>query len=265
MPKVVSFLVLAMVIFVPNVAWAQLANIANVYDIGDNNAVDGDILISTADKGLVLANTAYDIHLFGILQDHPLVAMKRVSQTGKAVSRYGTAQVNVTTLGGAISAGDYITSSGIAGKGQKATISGYVIGVAMSPFADKDGQTMTYQNKQIASGKVTVSLNFGYAELSGPKSASLFANTFTAALSQNMKDPDKFAKIFQYIAAGFTVFVSFIFGFFTFSRAIPKGIEALGRNPLARRPIMFSIILNIVLTIITAGAGLIGALIIIRL
>lgn len=264
MPKVVSFFILVVIFLMPIVAWAQSGEISNVYDISDQSAVDGDILISES-QGLNLAKTAYDTHLFGVLQGQPTLVMKRVDQTGKAVARYGTANVNVTTLGGAINTGDYITSSEIAGKGQKAVVSGFVIGVAMSPFTDKDGQTITYQNKQVASGQIPVSLNFQYTQLTTPNSASLFANTFTAALFQNMKDPDKFAKIFQYIAAGFTVFVSFIFGFFTFSRAIPKGIEALGRNPLARSSILFSIILNIILTVVTAAAGLIGALIIIRL
>jgi len=248
------------------------SDISSVYELSETDAQEGDILSSTSDKGLVRTTTAYDSHLFGILQSQPLMVFRRVDNKGKPVGRNGTARVNVTTLNGPITAGDYVTSSDIAGKGQKATLSGYVIGVALTSFGENDGTKTDYTNtsdpklnKQIASGTVTVALKIEYAELSTARSTSRLVSTFSTALFQNMKDPNKFVDVLRYLAAAATVLVSLGIGFFTFSRSIPKGVEAIGRNPLAEKAILFSIILNIVFTILTAGIGIAVAALILRL
>lgn len=238
-------------------------DVGYTFDIADPKAEIGDILINT-DKGLVLATEAFSNKLFGVVQQQPVLVFKTKDGTGRPVARTGVVEVNVTTLGGAISAGDYITSSEITGKGQKATLSGYVIGVAMAPLKEA-GQTTEVKGKTVYSGKIPVALRVEYAELTNARSASRLLDSVNTAFFQNVQSPQQFLNIFRYIAAGFVTLIGFGFGFFTFSRSLPKGIEAIGRNPLAEKAILFSIVLNIVLIVLSAGISIVGAVIILRL
>lgn len=266
-----GLLVLLGVEIIPTVSvLAQAADIASVYEIADPQAEDGDLLVITSDQGLVRATKAYDTHLFGVLQTQPLFVYRRFDNLGKPIARSGIAKVSVTTLGGAINVGDYITSSEIPGKGQRGAGAGYVVGVALSSLGENDGQQIDFtpqegSAKKVTSGTISVALKIEYAESSGARSPSQFLNTFSSALFTNIKDPDKFMQIFKYIMAGAAIVVSFALGFFTFSRSIPKGIEAIGRNPLAEKAIIFSLVLNVIFTILTVGAGIIAAVFILRL
>lgn len=251
-----------------DVSQAFSADISSVYDVTDTEAIDGDILVSTTDKGLIRATAPYDSHLFGVLQSLPLMVFRRIDNQGKPVARNGTTRVNITTLNGPIKAGDYITSSEIPGKGQKADASGYVIGVALSPFGENDGQKINYQNKQVASGTINVALKIEYAELTTPRPSAVgnrMLGAFEAAFFKNVQDPSKFSQVLRYILAAIVVLVSLGVGFLTFSRSIPKGVEAIGRNPLAEKAILFGIILNIIFTVLIAGVGVTVAVFILRL
>lgn len=272
--KIALILILLLPLFTATLAFAQAqsTDVSFVYDITDSKAESDDILIADKNQGIVRANHPYDYQLFGVLQSQPLLVYRRIDNQGKAVARNGITTVNVTTLGGPIKAGDYITSSEIPGKGMKAGISGYVIGVALTSFSDQDGQPMDYapastpnETKKIAAGKITIALKIEYAELTTSRSTSTLMTSFNSALYQNMQDPGKFVQVLRYIAAAVTVLISFGVGFVTFSRSIPKGVEAVGRNPLAQKAIMFSMILNIIFTILTASVGVLVAALILRI
>lgn len=260
---VACLLFIAVLVFPAKVLAAEL-DISSLFNITDAKAQDGDILSSQNDT-IVRSIAPYDPHIFGVLQSGSLLILKKIDQTGKAVARYGTAEVNVTNFNGDINAGDYITSSEVAGKGQKATINGYVIGIATAPLTATSSAKLDYNGKQLSSGQIPVVLRIEFAEINKSRNVGSLFDTFNIALFNNIKDPSRFAEIFRYLAAGLVVLSSFTFGFFTFSRSIPKSIEAIGRNPLARKTIMFSIILNIIFTVITAGIGIVAAVVVLRL
>ena len=116
----------------------QGIEVTSVYEVADRDAVEGDILKAT-DKGLIRTTIGFDNKIFGIIADSPLLIFRSETK-GKPVIRSGIAQVNVTTLNGPIKYGDYITSSSVAGKGQKATESGYTVGMALGAF-NGEGKT----------------------------------------------------------------------------------------------------------------------------
>ena len=60
----------------------------------------------------------------------------------------------------------------------------------------------------------------------------------------------------RYLLAVAIVLISFTLGMIYFGRASRAGIEAVGRNPLAKRVIQFTVIMNIVLTIVIVIVGL---------
>lgn len=250
-------------------ARAQL-EIAETFDV-PQEAVDGDI-VSYTDKGVVLSSREYDDKIFGAIETSPLVAYRRVDNSGLPVVRNGTSEINVTTINGPIKTGDFITSSSLPGKGEKAVVSGYIIGVALQDFSEQDGETVSYSPpqgdtggaRQVRSGKINVAIKIEYAELSSARNANRLFDILNGALFRSVQDPEKFVNIIRYIAAGLAVLISFLIGFFTLARTIPKGIEALGRNPLARATIQFGIILNIIFTVGIALVGIVAAIILLR-
>ncbi|MCL4367550.1 hypothetical protein M1563_05290 [Patescibacteria group bacterium] len=269
-----AFLLFFSIYLIPISVIAQSSSIevTSVFDLADKEAQNGDIISNIEGVGLTRTTAAYDQRLFGIVQNDPVIVYRRLDNSGTPIARSGVAEVNVTTFNGDIQSGDYITSSEIPGKGQKADASGYVIGVALESFTSQDGQEYDYQPisnpskiQKLKTGQIQVALKIEYAEITRTRFLSGLLNIINTALFKNLEDPNKFVQLFKYTSAGLVILVSFIIGFLSFSRSIPKSIEAIGRNPLAQRAIHFSIILNIVLTIITALLGIGAALLILRL
>ena len=238
------------------------ADVTVSYPLVDVDATDGDILVST-DKGLVRATDAYNIKLFGIVKKESIVVFKQEGNDTIPVARGGVVRVNVTDLNGEINQGDYVTSSPIAGKGQRADKTGYSIGTAMGGF--EPVSTETIEGKEVTIGTVPVALKIEFVELSTPRSTPRLIEQLTTALFQSAQDPNKFAEMVKYIIAGIVVLASFLTGFFTFSRSVANGVEAIGRNPLAKVSIYLSIALNMIFTIVITGVGIFASILIIRL
>jgi len=233
---------------------AQGIEATSTYEIVDTAAVEGDILVST-DKGLTRADKGFDNKMFGILVDQPILVFRSADSKGKPVVRSGVTEVNVTTLNGPIKYGDYITSSSISGKGQKAVGSGYVLGTALAAFDGAAGEV----------GKIPVALRFEYPSLSSQNSFGRLIGILGSSFLENVGDPKKLTEVIRYIAAGLVVLLSFTFGFLTFSKSIVKAMEALGRNPLAKTTIQLSMLINIALLVITGIIGIVASILIIKL
>ncbi len=234
-----------------------------IYEVADDMAVDGDIL-KASDKGLVRTAIGFDNKIFGIIQDNPLIVYRTPTQ-GKPIVRSGIAQVNVTTLNGPIKYGDFLTSSAITGKGQKALESGYTLGMALGAFTGEGAVQVDGPNGKVASGKIPVAVRIEYTELTNPRFAGRLFGFIGTSLLENVSDPKQIGTIVRFIAAGLIILLSFTFGFLTFSRSIAKSIEALGRNPLAKATIQMTIVINIALLVVTAVVGIVASILIIRL
>lgn len=241
----------------------QGIEVTSVYEITDPNAVEGDIVTIT-EKGVVRANIGFDPKMFGVIQNFPLLVY-RTEVKGKPIIRSGVAEIGVTTFNGPIKYGDYITSSLIPGKGQRAAESGYVLGIALGAFDGSGGQTINGPNGKVALGKIPVAIRIEYAEISNPRFVGRLFSFIGAAFLENIVDPKKFGDIIRFGAAALVLLLSFTFGFLTFSRSILKSIEAIGRNPLAKNTIQFSMILNIILLLATGLVGIIASVLIIKL
>lgn len=241
----------------------SFADISYTYSGVDPKAIEGDILITT-NEGLVLANATYSNRIFGVLQNDSVMIYKDVNNTGTPVARAGIAQVNVTTINGPIKKGDFITSSPLAGKGMKAVQSGYVLGTALDDFSGEGAQTVNIDNRTASLGSIKVALRIEYAEIDTTRSLNRLLEYFNSALFRNIQDPEKFVQIVRYAAAGFIIILSFAISFFTFSRTVAKGVEGIGRNPLAKNAIQFSMFVSAALTVAIVLIGIIASFVIIR-
>ena len=245
-------------------AFAQ-SDIVNTYDLSDTQTQDGDILIFTAEAGITRAILPYDINIFGVRQDIPIAVYRRVDNTGNSVARSGVANVNVSNINGPIKAGDRITSSQIPGYGMKADISGYVTGTAINDFNEDRGQDLEFQGRNLKIGKIPVALKVEYAELTAPRSLNNLFSYIGTSFLQGVSDPRGLSDAIKYIFAGLIVLVAITFGLVILTKSVPKSIEAIGRNPLARRSINISIAMNIFIVVAITIAALFAAFLILRL
>lgn len=225
-------------------------SVGYAFAVDDPQAVIGDILTLRNGK-LVRTDKPYDNELFGVLQGKPALLFKVQGTTNaQPVVKDGIAMVNVTAQNGEISYGDFITSSKETGKGQKATKSGYVLGAAMG-------------NLKEGNGRILVSVKPEYAEITTAVGAARLLNYVNESIFRTQRNPEKFLKGIQYVAAGAVALVSFVLAFLTFSKAVVRGVEAVGRNPMAKGTIYVSIVINLILTASTVGFGILAAVVII--
>lgn len=250
---------LSFLLLIPPVALSQQASptptpttapdfglgIATLITLKDKTAKDGDIIIFTS-TGYKPSDRAYDPQAYGILTDNPAVTLERkttTDNTQRYVVRSGKAYIRVTTQNGTIKAGDLITTSKTKGAGQKSTQDGYIVGTALEGYQNSNPKAV---------GKILVSLTFAF-QTSVTALRSNLLDSFGLALNAPFLSP---GTTLRYILAGFCVLLAFGLGMGYFGRVTRSGVEALGRNPLARRIIMTSVIINSVLTLATMAIGL---------
>jgi hypothetical protein len=178
--------------------------------------------------------------------------------------------VNVTTAGGPIAIGDYITSSTLPGKGEKAPeASGYMLGAALATFDGKEGGTpVTVDGKPYQQGKVLVAIGIGPASPILFKAGGGIMGTIkqiTNAIMYNIKSSKSFERITRIILAALVALLVIYVSFRTFGKNVTKGIEAIGRNPLAKNSIQAMIIMNVILILVVSIGGIILALVIVSL
>lgn len=211
--------------------------------INDADAQNGDI-ICTYPEGNVRCNYEYDTTILGVISDDPALSIEDFDlDSSRLVVTSGIATVRVTAINGNIKEGDLITTSSKVGLGQKVTRNGYVLGMAIENFESDDEDTV---------GRVQVVLNIHPASgSSGPR------GNLMQFIKEGMMVPVfEPVESLRYILAALMVIISFTLGMIYFGRASRSGIEAVGRNPLAKKVIQLTIFLNIVLTTVIVLVGL---------
>lgn len=225
--------------------------ISNSLPIAEKTVNDGDI-ITVSEKGYTLSKMSYDPSVIGIVSLNPAIAIT-IEGIGKTypVITFGNANVRVSTTNGTIKKGDLITSSAMPGIGMKADKSGYVIGSALQDFDSNNPNEI---------GKIAVALNvyYFYSKLFLPK-IGIFDILKMSSLA-TYEQPSLFLK---YLVALIILLISIVFGFFSFARSASKGIEALGRNPLAGKSIQLGMLINALISIAIIAAGMIIAYVVI--
>lgn len=120
------------------------ADIAELYGTNDASISMGDVVSvdTTLDSGVAKSAAPYDSRAIGVVSTRPAVLMgsdKREGINSVPVALAGRVPVKVSTVNGVIKAGDYLTTSDIAGVAMKATEAGPVIGQAISDYqSDSD-------------------------------------------------------------------------------------------------------------------------------
>lgn len=229
------FCILQSIFFVPTAlaqAGPTLGGIAVNIAVSDGDIQEGDI-ISATKEGFKKSNQEYDVLIFGVVVNAPVLSLAPRDPATVAVVGSGEVLVRVSTEGGNIEVGDFITSSTTAGVGKKAVKSGYVIGKALEGYSDSTNL-----------GKIAVLIGPSFGVGSGASGAA-------GALIDVVANPDNSRFILSTIL-GIIILLGSIFAFI---RLITTGVTAIGRNPLARGIIYRSMVIASFAVAILAIAG----------
>jgi len=209
----------------------------------DKEAKDGDI-ICTYKEGNSRCNESYDPAIFGVISDNPSASIEdRDLKDARLVISSGIAVVNVSSANGDIGEGDFITTSERNGVGQRASRNGYVVGMAMESYQSDNPDNI---------GRIQIMVNIHpTGAISGSRGNLL--QFIREGLAVPIFEP---VESLRYLLAIAIVIISFTLGMVYFGKASRSGIEAIGRNPLAKRVIQLTVFLNIALTVVIILVGL---------
>lgn len=238
MKKRFLFLINSFLFFSLFVFAQDLPLVAKNLEINDSEINVGDI-ISQSKEGFIKCKIPYDQNIIGVIGEKPILIFGRPSPTTFPVITLGETLVKVSNANGEIKKGDFITCSQKPGVGQKATESGFVVGKALEDLKQDEGLIRTEINIQYQS------------LISYPPPSAILGKIW-----ELLGKPENFPKFLRYIFAIILGGGSFFSGFFFFVRALREGLEAMGRNPLARRSIQFGMIINLVAISLLTLAGL---------
>ncbi len=192
---------------------------------------------------VVVADTTNVGRLLGVVVP-PSSASISLSGTGTSqvqVVTSGTANVLVSTAGGSIHVGDYITVSPIAGVGQKVGDSSTrVVGTAQTDF-DGSGDGVTKRTidtgtgtKEVAIGQIPVVI--AVSTYSGDGKQSYVVPNWLQNLSNTLAG--KSVSPIRVIIAGLVLIIALISVSVLLYAAVRNSIISIGRNPLSRGPVL---------------------------
>lgn len=213
---------------------------ANYVPIADKNVSEGSV-ISYDSNAYILTRVEDDKDMVGVITSTPAI-----SQTIESSIPYypivtsGDSIVLVSTKEGIIKKGDFLTGSSIPGVAVKAKTSGYIIGRAQEDYAGKD------------IGKITMTIDIHFVYIADN---NLFNNTVNFVRFRTGVTNEYAATTFRYVLASALISLTLFFVFVLISRTANKGIDALGRNPLASRQIHVGIFLNILISVLIMAIG----------
>lgn len=221
---------------------AKASSLATAISIEELEATDGSIICESGK--FMLCDKEYSPQTYGVVDTTPDVAfISDRDPNKKPVTTQGVVPVRVSTINGPIVAGDYISSSTIPGVGQKATRSGYVLGIAQADYSATDPQAIDL---------IPVSIQ---------TKPAIMTNRAGANLIQLIKDGIDATYLspvlaLRYMLATLVTLGSIFLAFWFFARVAHTGVQAIGRNPLAGKTIQMGIIYNVFITLGVMGVGL---------
>jgi hypothetical protein len=227
--------------------------VAGMYEISGTKPKTGDIIASKSNQGFAISSLEYNPSIFGIMSpDASIILSDNISTSSSSmfpVVTSGITTVNVDTSNGKIKKGDFITSSNKPGIGMRAIHSGYVIGSALEDYSGT------------GTGKINAAIFIHFENMS-PSVGNDLLKIFQLSSIATYEQP---LTVFKYFVALLIIVLAFAIGFLIFGRIAGIGVEALGRNPLAHTKIQTGIIINTFITLGVIAAGLILAVVILRM
>lgn len=198
------------------------------------------------------------------------VSLSTPNQQQAYVATFGKYEVLVDDQNGAIKAGDFVTISAVDGIGAKATNSDqYVLGKALQNFAgtsDADSHAVLSDSKgshrQVGIGRIVIDISVAHnPSYTGNQIAGVPSLLVNAARSVS----DRPVTAIRIYACIVVLLFAFLLGGGILYSGIRSGMNAVGRNPFAKKSIMRSVTTVIIAALIVVITGLIGVYLILKL
>ncbi len=232
-----------------NFAQEQSFGFSSRVTVKGDTILDGYIVASNGD-GFSTTTEAYQDNIVGVITENPAIELTLENKENTyPIATSGEAYVWVSLANGPINNGDSITSSPWEGIGMKATAVGPILGMALE---DVKGDENNKENEKTVT-KIRVSLN--------PTSASQGTQSGSGIAGSSKMGPQS---ILSYMVSGIILLATISISLFYFGRLSMKGVEAMGRNPLAYKRIQFGILANLLAGLLIATVGIGAALYIMR-
>jgi len=221
-------------------------------------------LVSLSEKGYALSSIPYDPNFAGVINRNPDIVYKQeinLPENKLPLSFRGSVYTLVSNKNGNLKIGDLVTTTENQGVGQKATEDGFVIGRSLEDVVFTNSNpslVLVMLDPHIHSKVLVFDSKVGSSGIK--RIMAVFYNFLKTGGGAAENEP---SKVFRYILAIIVVVMSLGAGFLLFGRVAIKGLDAIGRNPLAGKLITTGILINSVLTVIVALSGLVLAYLII--
>jgi len=238
----------------------DFSNVAANLEVTDQTIANGSI-VEQGPSGIRKTTATYDQKMFGVAVVNSAIVIHAKTDTTRAIVTNGEALVQVTAKNGGINAGDFVTTSDVAGVGMKARDAGYVLGIARSSFTPANSNAVGTSN---ATGTVTVEVNIHFAAKAANELGNPIIRVFNA-FTTSFEDQSRISAVIRYMIGAFVALMIFAIALFIFGRTIKSSIDAIGRNPLARSSVQFGLILSVAVTIVVSIIGFVITFLIIRL
>lgn len=253
--KCTSFLALLLLTFVfakSTSAQVDSSGIAIAVPVADDAANDGD-LICAEENIFTRCTNPYSPDIYGVVASNTSTVIEDDEiENALPILKDGIASIKVSSVNGNIETGDFVTSSSIAGVAQLADTNGQVLGMALEDYSSDNTEEI---------GTIQIAMDIHVATgLSGART-NLF-RILREGVEATYLTP---IEALRYLLAVIIILIAFTLGLVYFGRVSQTGVEAIGRNPLAKRMIQFNVVLHIMLTLVIVLAGLAIAYLILAL
>lgn len=227
-------------------------------ELEENQTIENGMIVSHFNGSYRLSSEAYDRSIVGSINLFPKIEFTETVDTNKtSIISSGVTKVLVSGESGAIKTGNYVTASSVAGVGMKATKSGFTLGIAMEDFSGD-----TTGDRGLINVRVGKDFTFAQDTPDSETISNRLRDIVSLSAIAAIDDPKE---VLKYLIAGVILISAVVIAFVSFSRTSQKGIEALGRNPLAKSSIMTGIFVNILVSVTIIGAGIAGSYFVVTL
>lgn len=212
-------------------------------------------------------------NMFGVTVDRnqlPLTITSEGLQNETFVAVSGTYNVLVSTQGGSIKSGDYVTLSSVSGVAMKAgTKEKTVFGRAAAPF-DGKGITLSTVSLKDASGKPSKIVTIGLIPVtidirSNPNQKTTKANLPSFLERVGLAIAEKpVSPIRIYLSIGIAA-ISVIAAIVIIYAGVRNGVISIGRNPMSRKSIFRALIETILTSLLILIIGMFAVYLLLKL
>lgn len=212
-------------------------------------------------------------NMFGVTVDRnqlPLTVTNEGIQNETFVAVSGTYNVLVSTQGGAIAAGDYVTMSSVNGVAMKAgTEEKTVFGRAAAPF-DGKGITLSSVSLKDSSGKGDKTVSLGLIAVtidirSNPNQKTTKANLPSFLERAGLMIAEKpVSPIRIYLSIG-VASISVIAAIAIIYAGVRSGVISIGRNPMSKKSIFRALIETILTSLLILIVGMFAVYLLLKL